>query len=111
MSNVQLSQDYVGTSVSHATMRDIDLYESFMWFLEQHDPATADLLTTEYSDVMDALEAEGNGIGASYVQDSEFLIEALFDALDAIAPEGTYFGAHPGDGADYGFWQGEDDYS
>lgn len=33
----------------------------------------------------------------------EFLQE-IFDEMNEIAPEGHYFGAHEGDGADYGYW-------
>lgn len=37
-----------------------------------------------------------------------FLWEELFDALNACAPDGFYFGAHPGNGSDYGFWEAEE---
>jgi hypothetical protein len=40
--------------------------------------------------------------------DAEHLLDILFIALDAYALEGTYFGAHPGDGSDFGFWPLED---
>jgi hypothetical protein len=42
-------------------------------------------------------------------EDAQFLLESLFDELDAHAPEGYYFGAHPGDGSDYGYWANEED--
>lgn len=31
-------------------------------------------------------------------------LEGLFDSLDECAPDGYYFGAHPGDGSDFGYW-------
>lgn len=33
--------------------------------------------------------------------------EELFDLLSSLCPDGYYFGAHVGDGSDYGFWQDE----
>ncbi len=37
------------------------------------------------------------------------LLDTLTFALEAVAPEGMVFGAHPDDGADIGFWPTDDD--
>ena len=36
------------------------------------------------------------------------VLDALFDALQAHAPDGHYFGSLDGDGADFGFWATDD---
>lgn len=33
------------------------------------------------------------------------ILTGLFNKLDSIAPDGYRFGAHEGDGADFGFWE------
>lgn len=38
-------------------------------------------------------------------EDAMILLDSLFDTLDLYAPDGYYFGAHPGDGSDYGYWK------
>lgn len=107
----QLSQDFAGTSLSWGTMKTDDLYCAFMDFLEEYDVESAAQIKEEYADIVNQMESamelameEGKIYWHDYIENEEFLIEALFDALDAISPEGTYFGAHEGDGADYGFW-------
>jgi hypothetical protein len=37
-----------------------------------------------------------------------YLNEYLWNIIDGIAPVGCYFGAHPGDGSDFGFWESDE---
>lgn len=36
--------------------------------------------------------------------DDSDILDIMFSMLSEIAPEGCFFGAHPGDDADFGFW-------
>lgn len=91
-----------GTVIS-GTMRPEDLIPAFARELEYMlQGPTAE---------MAALIAEANTLMSCYARtdawymNAEALVEELFDALNAVAPEGQYFGPHPGDGSDYGFWE------
>lgn len=40
------------------------------------------------------------------MRDAPEIVSELQDALQQFAPPYAYFGAHPGDGADFGYWLG-----
>jgi hypothetical protein len=92
-------------TVSSGTMREQDLIPRFLEVLDEHAPAKAKELLDLYPNTLENLDDEDDS--------DEFargmLLSDLFEALNEIAPEGHYFGAHEGDGADYGFWPGEED--
>jgi len=106
----ELSDEYVGMSLSWGTMREEDLIPELMQFL-QHVKVRC-----EIEDAVDALQKEVNelkmveyeGYSGPYYEnpeDSSFLLnEDIWDLLNDIAPKFTYFGSSEGDGADYGFW-------
>lgn len=93
----------VGT-VSHGTLRTEDLLESFAATLESLIQANAPHWCGNQTKrdnllqlVWDAREAETN-------PEPEALVDELIEALNYFAPEGHYFGAHEGDGSDFGYW-------
>jgi hypothetical protein len=95
-------QDY---SLSHGTMvvRDLrNAFEGFIIFLASSDPIT-------FADTINAMDL---GLLNYREEDLDaYVFETLWEALDRIAPEGCYFGTHPGDGSDYGFWTADDKYN
>jgi len=98
----RLDKDWMGRSVSSATLREVDLIPAFEEVLDaagvEYDrPASVDKLLLGQSLTDDESEEVGF-----------YLNEELFDQLNEIAPEGTYFGSHPGDGSDFGFWEDDD---
>ena len=83
---------YFGT-VSHGTLNTADLIERFATVLYDISPWARD--TYFHNETPEDLN------------DPEFLA-GLIDVLDAYAPDGFYFGAHQGDGSDFGFWSHTD---
>ena len=88
--------------VSEGTLRPEDLFERFREYISNHAPEYlaipnhAKVATLEEFAAMDA-------------EDQGWELEALFYFMEEIAPPGTYFGAHEGDGSCFGFWI-DDDY-
>lgn len=82
---MKLDSTFIDYSISHATLLEDDLIEAFEAFLSLHDPDFV-------SERVDPSEKP------------YYLNEVLFDRLNAIAPEGCYFGSHPGNWSDIGFW-------
>lgn len=78
-------------TVSHGTLITNDLIEAFTTELERLDPIAAAKLAGCYGEIRSD-EEDG------------WYLECLFDTLGDLAPEGLYFGAHEGDGSDFGFW-------
>lgn len=90
------------TSVSSGTMRERDLIPAFIEALR-----TLGCQDIDVDDIENRVDAGGD----KYFDSEEAsldLNETLFELLNEHAPEGCYFGAHPGDGCDYGFWTEED---
>lgn len=101
----------IGT-VSSGTMREEDLVPDFVWKLRQLAKRAkyVDAKTRrEHRKLCSEIEARMEQDGYYESDDAaEDLNECLFDALDTYAAPYFYFGSHPGDGSDYGFWLIED---
>lgn len=103
MKNEANIEDLRNKSISHGTMRSEHLIPEFLGVLKIYAPDKYDAYVKANPEVLDLNGLDDETLG--------YIVEELFDALNDIAPEGTYFGAHPGDGSDYGFWDVEPDES
>ena len=81
-------------SISHGTLRNEDLLEAFINTLEELDDKKwfEELIR----------QAKETNPESEYADD--LVNEELPDALNSFVPDYVYFGAHPGDGSDFGFW-------
>ena len=110
-----LDKTYQGVSLSQGTMLERDLVPTFLRFLSKIEGKeilsyVEQLSLENKAALLCWLVGVDVDLATPQAQDemSWFLWEVLVEALNDIAPEGCYFGSHPGDGADYGFWPNED---
>jgi hypothetical protein len=90
----------VGT-VIHGTLRPEDLIEAFtreLQWVSRNDRETHESEILARCDAADGIPED----------DWPEIVNELIDALDARAPKDCYFGAHEGDGSDFGYWPIED---
>lgn len=92
----------VGTVV-HGTHRPEDLIPALMSELESRDPSGYRLFLETNQHVYLSLADDPNS------NEIHEIVERLFDDLNWCAPDGYFFGAHPGDGSDFGYWPIDDE--
>lgn len=101
-------------SVSWGTMRPEDLIPRFVEVLDALKESESLSNTPDpkrFGTLDDLLGGIEQRIKADEYYESEacsYDLDALFDALNDYAPPDCYFGAHEGDGANYGFWPSPD---
>ncbi|MFA5340329.1 MAG: hypothetical protein WC332_00990 [Clostridia bacterium] len=102
--------NYPMGSISSGTMRNEDLIPDFVWELKSLAKSCKwnKAYKKEHLALCARIEKEMEKEGYFDSDDAVYdLNEDLFNALDQYAAPYFYFGSHPGDGADYGFWLSE----
>lgn len=106
-------------SISSGTMRTEDLLETYAdeleYLMKREDKRVKN--DNQQAALTGNVLAEVNGRHVEYAKliteardidpdsdEASELVDELADALQEYAPAYCYFGAHEGDGADYGFW-------
>ncbi len=94
-------------SISHGTMRLEDLIPTFTNKLDELVELNGDYFGEEenYDELLalDKLILEARTVDMES-EEAGHVLDSLFNALNDFAPPNAHFGAHEGDGADYGFW-------
>lgn len=91
-------------SVSYGTMRPQDLIPDFAAELRRLGHRSKELTKIEHrcNRALNGKFGEDDAYFTS--EESSWDLDSLFDMLEEHAPAWAYFGSHPGDGSDYGFW-------
>ena len=100
----KLPDEYKGYQVSTNTLITSDVINAIGVFLisvrDLEIRKKSEKLFEKYLDNLKSINPN------EYVAlNTEFLNDDLWIFMNGIAPEGYYFGSHPGDGSSYGFWE------
>lgn len=107
-------------TISHGTLKIDDLLCKFATTLALHNQSEHKKLIRKALDYAKVIRKRGvNDFrdGEQYSETEFVLIHNVLDelssALNNLCPDNHYFGAHPGDGSDFGVWENEfwDNYS
>lgn len=102
-------KDLTNTSIIHGTHRTQDLIPAFLYTLSVVWPAAYEGYSP-FSPIPQYVIEEGDSCAWWDSEDAYYLLESLLEQLNEAAPDNCYFGTHPGDGSDFGFWEIEDMY-
>jgi hypothetical protein len=100
-------------SISSGTLRTEDLLDAFADELEFRVQDNAEAWCSDEGrrmrDFLLGLVWEAREIEDYDSDEASELVAQLMSELCQFAPDDAYFGSHPGDGADFGYWYGETD--
>lgn len=93
-------------SISSGTLRKKDLILTFLDFIREHDPVRYEAMALMPFGSVPSFAMEDENSEWWEEEEASILLNAvLWESMEDMAPEGYYFGAHPGDGADFGYWE------
>jgi len=104
-------------SISHGTLRSEDLLDTYTSELGWQIRRNGDYYSANHDErdainaILESANEECYDDDGEYVEDSDVIdwhLEQLSDALETFAGPYCYFGAHYGDGSDFGFWPSYD---
>lgn len=91
-------------TVSHGTLRTPDLLRAFAAEYERVLPFNSREAVTDARNCANEIDDDPGHPGNN--QTGSEIVSELIDALnECAAREGFYFGAHEGDGSDFGYWK------
>jgi hypothetical protein len=90
----------IGVSICHGTLRPKDLISAFASYLQE--------ISTQHDALIKRAD-EYDLAPETSIEEEEELLTDLFCALDSLSPDGSCFGAHEGDGSDFGYWAIDDE--
>ncbi len=91
----------IGSLVNYRSLRSEDLIPAFLELLKGIDD---DFITESYCEIpYDAQFDDEHDFWES--EQSIWIMECIVDRLNDYTPEGYYFGAHEGNGSDFGVWK------